>query len=490
VEPEETEIDPDNIPDSDDIVSVCAGLVVVDHESAIIRLVHYTTQEYFERTGDAWVPEGQLQIARTCLTYLCFNAFQSGSCSADEEYEKRLQEHQFLDYAAKHWGEHARTVEEDVASQVWTFLSSTSLSCAAQVLRVSDYKYEGYSKGYPTTTPLHELAHFRLATVAGKVVSAPELTAVMVNAKNSYGDAPLSLAAKQGHCEMVKTLLDKGADVNAQGGDYGNALQAASAGGHKQAVKMLLDKGADVNAQGGDYGNALYAASVKGHEQVIKMLLDKGADVNAQGGWYGNALQAASAGGHEQVVKMLLDKGADVNAQGGRYGNAMHAAAYGGHTEILDLLVTNCSISRLQDYYGRTPLWWAAAGGETATVEALIYKYNIDPQIADNFGWRPFWIASKKGHSATLKLLQAYVGEPNTSPTALSNRNHYLSGLECYVCTSSIPENLSYYHCNLCATGDWDVCEDCRKYGAICMETGHVLVERAMLNGVWSETTS
>ncbi|KAI1584776.1 ankyrin repeat domain containing protein [Pyrenophora tritici-repentis] len=48
---------------------------------------------------------------------------------------------------------------------------------------------------------------------------------------------------------------------------------------------MLLDAGADVNAQGGDYGNALQAASAEGHEQVVKMLLDAGADVNAQGGY-------------------------------------------------------------------------------------------------------------------------------------------------------------------------------------------------------------
>jgi hypothetical protein len=43
-------------------------------------------------------------------------------------------------------------------------------------------------------------------------------------------------------------LLDKDADVNAQGGEYGNALQAASAGGHEQVVKTLLDKDANVNA--------------------------------------------------------------------------------------------------------------------------------------------------------------------------------------------------------------------------------------------------
>ncbi|KAF2178433.1 ankyrin, partial [Zopfia rhizophila CBS 207.26] len=79
--------------------------------------------------------------------------------------------------------------------------------------------------------------------------------------------------------------------------------------------KLLLDKGADVNAQGGSYGNALHAASERDHEQIVKLLLDKGADVNAQGGTYGNALHAALERGHEQIVKLLLDKGAAVNVQ-------------------------------------------------------------------------------------------------------------------------------------------------------------------------------
>ncbi|CAL8575827.1 hypothetical protein XPA_001728 [Xanthoria parietina] len=97
---------------------------------------------------------------------------------------------------------------------------------------------------------------------------------------------------------------------------------AASERGHDQVVQMLLDNGADVNAQGGSYTNALQAASAGGHDQVVQMLLDNGADVNAQGGSYTNALQAASAGGHDQVVQMLLDQGTDVNVQGGSSNNA------------------------------------------------------------------------------------------------------------------------------------------------------------------------
>lgn len=48
---------------------------------------------------------------------------------------------------------------------------------------------------------------------------------------------------------MVQMLLDKGADVNAQGGHHGNALQAASAGGHDLAVWLLLGHKTAVDQQ-------------------------------------------------------------------------------------------------------------------------------------------------------------------------------------------------------------------------------------------------
>jgi len=52
---------------------------------------------------------------------------------------------------------------------------------------------------------------------------------------------------------VVQQLLEKGAKINAQGGEYDNALQAASAEGHKEVVQQLLEKGAKISAQGEDY---------------------------------------------------------------------------------------------------------------------------------------------------------------------------------------------------------------------------------------------
>jgi len=73
-------------------------------------------------------------------------------------------------------------------------------------------------------------------------------------------------------------------DIDESDKDGRTALIWASECGHEKVIQMLVDTGADVNAQGGYYCNALYAASARGHERVGQILVDVRADVNAQGG--------------------------------------------------------------------------------------------------------------------------------------------------------------------------------------------------------------
>ena len=81
-------------------------------------------------------------------------------------------------------------------------------------------------------------------------------------------------ASKRGHTEMVKVLIDAGADVHVEN-DW--ALQWASYYGHIEVVKLLLDAGADVHAKN---DLALRYASANGHIEVVKLLLDAGASIN------------------------------------------------------------------------------------------------------------------------------------------------------------------------------------------------------------------
>ena len=200
-----------------------------------------------------------------------------------------------------------------------------------------------------------------------------------VNAQGGYYGNALSAASYKGHEAIVKLLLDNRANVNAQGGEYGNALQAALYEGHEAIAKLLIEKGADVNATGGHFGNALQAASYQGHEAVATLLIAKGADVNATGGHFGNALQAASFQGHEAVAKLLIDQGADANAQGGHHGTALQAASYNGHEAIAKLLIFKGADVNAQGRKYRNALEASSYAGHEAIMKLLIehgaYEY-------------------------------------------------------------------------------------------------------------------
>ncbi len=62
--------------------------------------------------------------------------------------------------------------------------------------------------------------------------------------------------------------FEEGADVNAQGSQYGTALQAAASYGKTETVRLLLNKGADINVQGGYFGTALHAAAWRGITEI------------------------------------------------------------------------------------------------------------------------------------------------------------------------------------------------------------------------------
>lgn len=89
VEIGESDFDKSNLSDPIDIVSVCAGLVTIDEQSNVIRLVHYTTQEFFERNQSTWFPNANCYIGSICVTYLSLDIFKTGHCQTRGAYIAR-----------------------------------------------------------------------------------------------------------------------------------------------------------------------------------------------------------------------------------------------------------------------------------------------------------------------------------------------------------------------------------------------------------------
>ena len=124
----------------------------------------------------------------------------------------------------------------------------------------------------------------------------------------------LMLAATAGEAETVKSLLAKGAPVNAQDRAGSTALMGAAAGGFDAIVKALLDREAQANTKNKDGATALMFAARNGHEAVAKTLIEHGAEVQAADGTGMTPLHYASKGGHADVVKLLLANGASAEA--------------------------------------------------------------------------------------------------------------------------------------------------------------------------------
>ena len=124
---------------------------------------------------------------------------------------------------------------------------------------------------------------------------------------------PLFEAAKNGHTDIVRLLLDKGAQPDIPN-DYGDSpLKAAAGNGHKEVVKLLIDSGADPNSVDGDKNTALHDAAIMGHNDVIQKLLDIGADPNISNRWGHTPLHNAVRIGHKNTAVLLLTNGAIPN---------------------------------------------------------------------------------------------------------------------------------------------------------------------------------
>jgi ankyrin repeat protein len=227
------------------------------------------------------------------------------------------------------------------------FLRSVKDDDIAAVKLFLDSGMTPNAKDYFEYTALAHAANLGHAEIVKMLLEA----GADANAKTKYyGRTPIILAALNGHLDVVKILINSGADVNHIGTDGVNALIFAVDGDNLQIAGALLDAGADVNRRVfNDTTTPLLRAVGKGNTQMVKLLIKAGADVNARDTT--NVFPApgktsemtplilASSKGQIEIVKALIEAGAEVNAKNASGSTALSIANGKGNKEIAELLI-------------------------------------------------------------------------------------------------------------------------------------------------------
>ena len=233
VEPGTCRLDEMNLCPVSDMVSSCAGLVIVD--SNIIRLVHYTTQEYFQRRGLKNFEDVQRDtIATSCLTYLSYDVFAEGYLTRSD-LESRLQQNAFFKYAAQNWGHHIRDTQQSVGDLALKLLmDDRKASASSQAL----FEYNSPQKFCGT----HLAAYFGLNDIMVRLLEVKD-----PDTGDSFSRTPLSYAAEKGNARLVELLLDYNVDLNSKSDAGRTPFFEAIDGGSAAVVQVFLAKGVNLN---------------------------------------------------------------------------------------------------------------------------------------------------------------------------------------------------------------------------------------------------
>lgn len=128
-----------------------------------------------------------------------------------------------------------------------------------------------------------------------------------LNVKNNEGQTPLCLVAKCRY-DLVKLLVENGADVNLQSDERISPLHWAVEFDNEEIVEYLLSKGADINSRDHSYETPLHWAAWTGHHKAARRLLAFGGNPLAENTGGFTPLDLAKRQGHQQVITLFEEK--------------------------------------------------------------------------------------------------------------------------------------------------------------------------------------
>lgn len=216
----------------------------------------------------------------------------------------------------------------------------------------------------------------------------------------------LAWVMKGGKKELIEELIrERRIRYNTDYGNGATLLHHATKAGHGALVELLLKTPdfADVNTRDHDYCTPLALAASNGYGAIAKMLIDAGA--NIEGGHLDYSPPAFTIGnGHYCSDMRPVERRAGVNVKRSSVWTPLARASFNCHEAVAKLLIEKGAATNSKDDKGQTPLMQAVQQGRESIVKLLL-DHGAQVNERNNGKWTELSWAAEKGHGAIAKLL-------------------------------------------------------------------------------------
>ena len=311
----------------------------------------------------------------------------------EDEEESEENEEELRYYPSEYWLDHAKLAPPDLVTEFnleHEFWAEKSESRVFWWQEFAASEYENLT-GF---TSLHVAAFSGYLPLVDHLLTNEHRDEV--EKTDTWGRTPFFWACTDGNMDLVRRLIEAGADANASG-----ALCTAISEEHEEIIKYLFELQVRIDVQDHEFGPPLYAAAEIGNTDIVTQLLQAGADVNFTGGTHRRALNIAAYFGHTEVVHRLFEKEVEVDPDDSYFlGSALGAAARHGHAEVVRFLLDRGWNVNRKFKINDSALVLAATYGHADAVRTLLTR-SVDVTARQ----KALEVASEKGKAEVVERL-------------------------------------------------------------------------------------